>query len=282
MIKVLKEGLFSTIQDKGRFGYKNIGVPVSGSMDQASAKLANLLLGNDESSAVLEMTLLGPTLEFMNDTYISITGADMNPSLNKQKVLLNKPLLINKGDILCLSHSSNGMSSYLGVKGGLSSENKLGSKSFYRGITKREKLIKNDKIKFGEVIGSPMKMNKSINDFKINRKSEINVFKGPEFGLLDSSSNDIIFNTDFTIGINNRMGYNLVEPIKNSIPSIISSPVMPGTVQLTPSGRLIILCRDCQTTGGYPRVLQLDKNSTDSLSQKTIGEIIALLVVSIY
>tara|TARA_B100002052_G_C15846365_1_gene582725 strand:- start:778 stop:1617 length:840 start_codon:yes stop_codon:yes gene_type:complete len=279
MIKVLKEGLFSTIQDKGRFGYKNIGVPVSGSMDQASAKLANLLLGNDESSAVLEMTLLGPTLEFMNDTYISITGADMNPSLNKQKVLLNKPLLVNKGDILCLSHSSNGMRSYLGVKGGLSSENKLGSKSFYKGITKREKLIKNDKIKFGEVIGSPMKMNKSINDFKINRKSEINVFKGPEFGLLDSSSNDIIFNTDFTIGINNRMGYNLVEPIKNSIPSIISSPVMPGTVQLTPSGRLIILCRDCQTTGGYPRVLQLDKNSIDSLSQKTIGEIIKFKLI---
>ena len=279
MIKVLKEGLFSTIQDKGRFGYKNIGVPVSGAMDQASAKLANLLLGNDESSAVLEMTLLGPTLEFMNDTYISITGADMNPSLNKQKVLLNKPLLINKGDILCLSHSSNGMRSYLGVKGGLSSENKLGSKSFYKGITKREKLIKNDKIKFGEVIGSPMKMNKSINDFKINRKSEINVFKGPEFGLLDSSSNDIIFNTDFTIGINNRMGYNLVEPIKNSIPSIVSSPVMPGTVQLTPSGRLIILCRDCQTTGGYPRVLQLDKNSIDSLSQKTIGEIIKFKLV---
>ena len=103
MIKVLKEGLFSTIQDNGRFGYKNIGVPVSGAMDQASAKLANLLLGNDESSAVLEMTLLGPTLEFMNDTYISITGADMNPVLNKQKVLLNETLLVKKGDILYLS-----------------------------------------------------------------------------------------------------------------------------------------------------------------------------------
>ena len=279
MIKVLKEGLFTTIQDIGRFGYKNIGVPVSGSMDQTSAKLANLLLGNDESSAVLEMTLVGPTLEFMNDTYISITGADMNPSLNKQKVLQNKPLFVNKGDILYLSHSSNGMRSYLGIKGGFNSEKKLGSKSFYRGITKREKLIKNDKIKFAKVTSSPMKMNKSINDFKINRKNKINVFKGPEFDLLDSNSKDIIFNTDFTIGINNRMGYNLVEPIENSISSIISSPVMPGTVQLTPSGRLIILCRDCQTSGGYPRVLQLDKSSMDSLSQKTIGEIIKLKLV---
>ena len=279
MIKVIKEGLFTTIQDIGRFGYKNIGVPVSGSMDQTSAKLANLLLGNDESSAVLEMTLVGPTLEFMNDTYISITGADMNPSLNKQKVLQNKPLFVNKGDILYLSHSSNGMRSYLGIKGGFNSEKKLGSKSFYRGITKREKLIKNDKIKFAKVTSSPMKMNKSINDFKINRKNKINVFKGPEFDLLDSNSKDIIFNTDFTIGINNRMGYNLVEPIKNSISSIISSPVIPGTVQLTPSGRLIILCRDCQTSGGYPRVLQLDRSSIDSLSQKTIGETIKLKLV---
>ena len=279
MIKVLKEGLFTTIQDIGRFGYKNIGVPVSGSMDQTSAKLANLLLGNDESSAVLEMTLVGPTLEFMNDTYISITGADMNPSLNKQKVLQNKPLFVNKGDILYLSHSSNGMRSYLGIKGGFNSEKKLGSKSFYRGITKREKLIKNDKIKFSKVTSSTMKMNKSINDFKINRKNKINVFKGPEFDLLDSNSKDIIFNTDFTIGVINRMGYNLVEPIENSISSIISSPVMPGTVQLTPSGRLIILCRDCQTSGGYPRVLQLDKSSMDSLSQKTIGETIKLKLV---
>ena len=279
MIKVIKEGLFSTIQDTGRFGFKNIGVPVSGAMDQSSAKLANLLLGNDESSAVLEMTLVGPTLEFMNDTYISITGADMNPSLNKKKVLLNKQLFVNKGDILYLSHSSNGMRTYLGIKGGFNSEKKLGSKSFYKGITKSEKLIKNDKIKFDQTINSPMKTNKNINDFKINRKSKINVFKGPEFDSLDSNSRDLIFKTHFTIGINNRMGYNLVKAIDNKIPSIISSPVMPGTVQLTPSGKLIILCRDCQTTGGYPRILQLDKNSINRLSQKTIGEIINFKLV---
>ncbi|MFL2628865.1 MAG: biotin-dependent carboxyltransferase family protein [Candidatus Marisimplicoccus sp.] len=279
MIKVIKEGLFSTIQDTGRFGFKNIGVPVSGAMDQSSAKLANLLLGNDESSAVLEMTLVGPTLEFMNDTYISITGADMNPSLNKKKVLLNKQLFVNKGDILYLSHSSNGMRTYLGIKGGFNSEKKLGSKSFYKGITKSEKLIKNDKIKFDQTINSSMKTNKNINDFKINRKSKINVFKGPEFDSLDSNSRDLIFKTHFTIGVNNRMGYNLVEAIDNKIPSIISSPVMPGTVQLTPSGKLIILCRDCQTTGGYPRILQLDKNSINRLSQKTIGEIINFKLV---
>ena len=162
MIKVLKEGLFSTIQDSGRFGYKNIGVPVSGAMDQTSAKLANLILGNDESAAVLEMTLLGPTLEFLNDTYISITGADMNPMVNKKKVLLNETLLIKNGDILYLANSSNGMRTYLGIRGGLNSEKILGSKSFYKGITKREKLIKNDQIEFDLSISSPKKINQNF------------------------------------------------------------------------------------------------------------------------
>ena len=225
------------------------------------------------------MTLVGPTLEFMNDTYISITGADMNPLINKQKVLLNETLLVKKGDILYLAHSSNGMRTYLGIKGGFNSETKLGSKSFYKGITKREKLIKNDKIKFDLSVISPKKVNQNINDLKIIRNSKIKVFKGPEFDLLDTILKDLIFNTNFTIGINNRMGYNLVEPIKNSISSIVSSPVMPGTVQLTPSGKIIILCRDCQTTGGYPRILQLDKSSINCLSQKTIGEIINFKLV---
>ena len=272
MIKVLKEGLFSTIQDSGRFGYKNIGVPVSGAMDQTSAKLANLILGNDESAAVLEMTLLGPTLEFLNDIYISITGADMNPMVNKKKVLLNETLLIKKGDILYLANSSNGMRTYLGIRGGLNSEKILGSKSFYKGITKKEKLIKNDQIEFDLSISSPKKINQNFNDIKINRNSKIKVFKGPEFGCLDPISQDIIFNNEFTIGVNNRMAYNLVEIIENKIPSIISSPLMPGTIQLTPSGRVIILCRDGQTTGGYPRILQLDKNSLDCLSQKVTGK----------
>ena len=272
MIKVLKEGLFSTIQDSGRFGYKNIGIPVSGPMDQTSAKLANLILGNDESAAVLEMTLLGPTLEFLNDTYISITGADMNPMVNKKKVLLNETLLIKKGDILYLANSSNGMRTYLGIRGGLNSEKILGSKSFYKGITKKEKLIKNDQIEFDLSISSPKKINQNFNDIKINRNSKIKVFKGPEFGCLDPISQDIIFNNEFTIGVNNRMAYNLVEIIENKIPSIVSSPLMPGTIQLTPSGRVIILCRDGQTTGGYPRILQLDKNSLDCVSQKVTGK----------
>ena len=76
-----------------------------------------------------------------------------------------------------------------------------------------------------------------------------------------------IIDQEFSIGINNRMAYNLEEKLQVDIKTIISSPVLPGSVQLTPSGKIIILHRDCQTTGGYPRILQLDTNSLNNLSQ---------------
>ena len=81
-----------------------------------------------------------------------------------------------------------------------------------------------------------------------------------------------ILNQLFSIGINNRMAYNLKEKIEAGVPSIISSGVIPGTVQLTPSGQIIILHRDCQTTGGYPRIFQLDEKSLNNLAQLRIGD----------
>ena len=93
------------------------------------------------------------------------------------------------------------------------------------------------------------------------------VFSGPEYDLLSTNSKKKLFKNEFTINTNNRMAYNLQEKLQVDIKTIISSPVLPGSVQLTPSGKIIILHRDCQTTGGYPRILQLDTNSLNNLSQ---------------
>ena len=93
------------------------------------------------------------------------------------------------------------------------------------------------------------------------------VFRGPEYDLLSTNSKKKLFKNEFTINTNNRMAYNLEETLQVDIKTIISSPVLPGSVQLTPSGKIIILHRDCQTTGGYPRILQLDTNSLNNLSQ---------------
>ena len=104
--------------------------------------------------------------------------------------------------------------------------------------------------------------------YDIFNDSEISVYQGPEFNFLSKKQQEEVFKTVFTVGLNNRMAYQLQETIQNECPSIITSAVLPGTVQLTPSGKLIVLMKDCQTTGGYPRILQLDQKSIIKLAQK--------------
>ena len=118
----------------------------------------------------------------------------------------------------------------------------------------------------------------SINKQHFNN-TNIDAFKGPEFDLLSASQINALDSTIFHIGINNRMAYQLQETVANSLPAILTSAVLPGTVQLTPSGKLIILMRDAQTTGGYPRVLQLTEASINRLAQKKLMNEIEFRVV---
>ena len=98
--------------------------------------------------------------------------------------------------------------------------------------------------------------------------------------MLKKDSLDILFNKKFTIGVNNRMGYNFIEKLRVGLKSIISSPVLPGTIQLTPSGNIIVLHRDCQTSGGYNRILQLNEKSLNNLSQLKNGDKIKFKLIN--
>ena len=278
MIKFISKGLYTTIQDDGRFGYRNIGVPSSGYMDRESAQTANLIIDNPINNPVIEATLIGPTIKFEKSTFICITGSDFNPMLNESRISLYTPLKVNKGDILKINNSSIGSRCYISIKGGIKVDKVLGSKSYYPQISDSSIIEKGDEFKF--------ETNNSEPNYKlINQKFELNknlkVFKGPEFNSLNKGSINKIIDQEFSIGINNRMAYNLKEKIQAGTSSIISSPVIPGTVQLTPSGHMIILHRDCQTTGGYPRILQLDEKSLNNLAQLRIGDKIKFEIVTL-
>lgn len=278
MIKFISKGLYTTIQDDGRFGYRNIGVPSSGYMDRESAQIANLILGNPINNPLIEATLIGPTIKFEKSTFICITGSDFNPMLNESRISLYTPVKVNKGDILKINNSSFGSRCYISIKGGIKVDKVLGSKSYYPQISDSSIIEKGDEFKF--------ETNNSEPNYKlINQKFELNknlkVFKGPEFNSLNKGSINKIIDQEFSIGINNRMAYNLKEKIQAGTSSIISSPVIPGTVQLTPSGQMIILHRDCQTTGGYPRILQLDEKSLNNLAQLRIGDKIKFEIVTL-
>lgn len=274
MIKVLKSGFYSTIQDLGRYGYQDYGVPVAGAMDQYSAQFANALLNNEKSDAILEVTMSGPTLRFDCQTMICISGADMTPRLNNKEIKMNSISTVKPNDILTFAKLNYGLRSYLAVKGGFKTELKLNSRSMYINVTSNYKIEANFDLEINEVLSmdssqyASLKFSKSVFESNI-----LEVFKGPEFDLLSPIQIQELFHREFTISnLNNRMAYQLEEPFENRLSSIITSLVLPGTIQLTPSGNLIILMRDCQTTGGYPRILQLKESFINCLAQKFKGQ----------
>ena len=269
MIKVISKGLYTTIQDKGRFGYRNIGVPSSGYMDSESAETANLIINNPKDNPLIEATLIGPTLEFKKSAVICITGGEFSPTLNDIKISSYSAIEVNKGDILKINNSSIGSRCYISIQGTIISDTILGSKSFYHQITNSSILEDGDIFLFKKNIRT-LEQKYTHKKFELNKT--INVFRGPEFKCLSNESIKTLFNEEFSIGINNRMAYNLLEKIQDGVNSIISSGVIPGTVQLTPSGNIIILHRDSQTTGGYPRILQLNEKSLNDLAQLRTGD----------
>ena len=277
MIKVIQPGLFTTIQDGGRHGYRNIGIPTSGFMDQESAWAANKIVDNDREESIIEITLKGPTLLFNNNCNISITGGDFNPLINDMPIKMYESINVKLGDTLKINNTKNGARCYLAISGGIDVKSIFGSKSFLSNISESYYLRKGDEIRISDNSNNKI-LKKNKLKFKLNRSME--VFKGPEFDLLSIKVKNMLFKNKFTIRTNSRMAYNLEEKVQIGIKSIISSPVLPGSVQLTPSGKMIILHRDCQTTGGYPRILQLSRNSLNNLSQLKSGEKIELKLIN--
>ncbi|WP_040253899.1 5-oxoprolinase subunit C family protein [Psychroserpens mesophilus] len=274
MVEVLKNGLYDSIQDLGRFDVQEYGVPFSGAMDLHSAKVANLILDNALSSAVLEITIHGPKLLFHCDTEIALSGADLCPMINSKRVRMNSRIQILKNDVLSFGNRNYGCRAYVAVKGGFQTEFIMNSCSMYYPITMSSQLKKGDLISISEqhsAIEKPfalMKMTKS--HFEV---TSIEVTKGIEYSNLSEREEEMLFSTEFTVSNDsNRMAYQVKESINNTMESIITSLVLPGTVQLTPSGKLLFLMRDCQTTGGYPRILQVSESSINQLSQKIFGD----------
>ena len=283
MIKVLSSGFFNTIQDLGRFGYGELGVPVSGAMDMLSANLANNILKNDANNAVLEFTLGKSKLLIDKQTIISITGADFSPKINGVSVPLNTALIIHKGDILTFHNARYGVRCYLAVKGGFQTDIVLGSRSFYKDITTQNNIKNKDELPINLFSNNTKKKFSSV---KINpahfSSKTLEVYRGPEYDLLSDSQKEKFSDVLFTISKeNSRMGYRLNEHIENDLGSLLTSCVLPGTVQLTPSGKIIILMRDCQVTGGYPRILQLAESAINKLAQKSTGDTFKFIIVSL-
>ncbi|WP_031425882.1 biotin-dependent carboxyltransferase family protein [Flavimarina sp. Hel_I_48] len=273
-IEIISPGFYTSVQDLGRFGIAGFGVPQAGVMDSFSAKKANLLLGNKPNDAVLEITFSGPKLRFSTQTTICVCGAAFELRCNGERFENDKPYVVNPGDQLDFGALKVGFRAYLAISGGINTPLILNSRSQYAGITSDFRLKKGAILPLFDL--KPTFPNTSARvqfENKEGKDKSIEVIPGPEYDLLQSEQKRQLFETPFTLlPTSNRMAIQFKEEIRNSLEGITTSVTMPGTVQLTPQGKLLVLMRDCQITGGYPRILQLNEMGINTISQQMPGK----------
>ena len=259
-IEFLSSGLYSSLQTSKHHDLGRYGVPKGGAMDNISHSLANHLVGNLEDAHTIEITYNGPNIHFHSSAVIAITGANLSPTLDGKQAPINQCFSVSKNSILKFGKPLSGVRTYLAIKGGILSDCPLITKPIQKGD-----LLK---IKVSSIIKAAT--SKVKQPHILPDTPPISVLKGPEFNLLSPSNVKHLFAISYEIMLaSNRMGIRLQgDSLRIKTTDMLTSPVLPGTVQLPPSGIPIVLMKDCQTTGGYPRILHLPEHSIATLAQR--------------
>lgn len=279
---VLKPGSYSTIQDLGRYGYQDLGVPVSGALDQLAARVANLLLGNPELAAVLESTVIGPTLAVLRDADLAVTGADMQIKLNNTAVPAWSRFSVQAGDLLQLRQVKAGCRSYLAVSRGFDVPLVMNSRSTcvaggFGGMQGRT-LCKGDFLRAPDCDERLEQCTLPRELMPVLQQDELRlrIVQGPQDGLFRMKGLETLTTSRYTVSAKaNRMGYRLEGPVVERDPdaeqSIISEPSLPGNVQVPADGQPIILLVE-QTVGGYTKIATVISSDLPRIAQALPGQ----------
>jgi len=283
-LEVVRPGLLTTMQDLGRNGYRKYGVTVGGAMDPFALRAANLLVGNGEGEAALEITLDGPALKFHRDALIALCGGDLSPSLDGAPVPMWRPVWVREGGVLRFGVPGLGCRAYLAVAGGFDAALVMGSRS----TDLRAALggWKGRRLQAGDVVGfrppsplseriasrltarldpgqrsaaAPWRISADLTP-RYGRNPAVRALPGPEWERFDAKAREAFWSGTFSVSpASDRMGYRLSGPaLRLAEPfDMISEAVSFGTVQVPPDGNPIVLMADRQTTGGYPRIAQV-------------------------
>jgi len=262
-IVVIKAGMLTTVQDSGRWGYQSRGVPVAGPMDPVSHRLANALVGNGRDAALLEITLLGPELEFEDERLIAVAGADFELSLDGRQVPSHAPFTVAAGSHLRFGARRLGARAYLAVSGGITVVPVLGSRSTHlvsaMGGVGGRAVLAGDRLPLGDP-SLPQGMALAPQDAIIalpDRHATIRVLAGPQQDYFTADALAVLQSAPYVIAQNSdRMGFRLEGPRLTHArgADIISDATPLGVLQVPASGQPILLMADRQTTGGYPKI----------------------------
>jgi len=252
-IKIIKPGVFASIQDTGRKGYRSSGIGPGGAMDPFACRVANYLVGNDDHSALIETGFPGPVIQFLQDVFIAITGADLSPMLNNKLVTLWKPVLAAKDSVLTFAKPVSGNWTCLAVAGGWKTESWLGSHSTNlaaaAGGYKGRMIGKDDLINCAENMYHPSGVplaNGRLSEHQLDKiyspGNIIRCLSSVEWPLMDEASMDAFRSGEFQMGSqSDRMGYRFSGPPLelHTKEELIPSAVDAGTIQLLTNGTLL-------------------------------------------
>jgi biotin-dependent carboxylase-like uncharacterized protein len=295
LLLVEDAGPLTTVQDPGRPGYLRVGIPASGPMDREAFLLANRLIGNPDTAAGLECTLIGPRLAFTDERLVAITGADMAPSINGSPVPAWQGLRVRAGDVLRLGPARRGVRAYLAIAGGIATPLVLGSRATYvrgrLGGLEGRALRKGDRLPVGPVGAARPHRVRPDRVPVYGGEPALAVVLGPQDDRFSPRGIAALFDGPYEmLPQNDRMGARLrgafIEHTRGH--DIVSDGVALGAIQVIGEGQPIVLLADRQSTGGYTkigticsfdigRVAQVKPGGRLRFRRVTVGEAHAML-----
>ena len=290
---VVKGGWLTTVQDLGRYGYQQYGVPIAGAMDRFSAIVANRLVGSSDYAALLELTLKGPELQFEEDSVIAVTGADLSPTINGSSVPLWESIAIQRGSRLSFGTKRAGSRAYLAIADGIDVPLVLGSRSTHcasqTGGFQGRPLKPGDILLCGENSGKSVDrlIGKRPPDRLLPRYEQsipLRIVPGPQQDFFLKQSLAALTEATYTVSPqSDRMGYRLSGPNiihKGSMPFISDGTAM-GALQVPSDGQPICLMADRQTTGGYPKIAVVISTDLPLAAQLAPGDSITFALCTV-
>ena len=286
MLIILRAGIYTTVQDLGREGFRRLGISAGGALDQPALKIANLLVGNASEAAGLEITLGQFSAEFTRPGWIALTGAGCDAQLDGKPLWTGWRYPVKKGQRLVLGTPKRGMRSYLAIAGGIAVPEMLGSRSTdmkaaFGGCEGRN-LKDGDRLPLGKSAAEPQTRCGVKQLLFTNR---IRALPGPEYAEFSEEAQDAFWRAAWQLSPqSNRMGYRLQggTPLARTTDrEMLSHGLMPGVVQVPHNGQPIVLMADAQTTGGYPRIACVIEADLYHLAQIRLGEPIHFVLCSL-
>lgn len=292
MLTIHKSGMQTTVQDLGRTGFQQYGVVASGAMDPYALRIANLLVGNEENAAALEITLMGPSIHFVEDHVISICGGNLTPQLDSKVVGCWRAIPVAKGQTLTFGKPRAGSRCYVAVAGGIDVPVVMGSRSTYTraelGGYLGRALESGDQLAIGEASAAQKSAVQNGSWFapspSYSSNPVIRIMKGRQFELFSEQSRKDFISETFSLNSqSDRMGYRLDGPrlALAEAQEMISEAVVFGSIQVPADGKLIILMADRQTAGGYPKIAEVITVDLPLISQLKPGDRLRFKEVSV-